>query len=149
MCIRDSISTSNVQFDCLCTDLEQGSQQGPPRPSQTLCLRPHEHRLATPESDTPVTLEDPFIIHTKALPVQALPRTYRFSQIICQHFADLATLHGIILLTLEMLLEHFHQHLVHFVPLEFGVRTIAFWICLLYTSPSPRDATLSRMPSSA
>ena len=25
----------------------------------------------------------------------------------------------------------------------------AFWDCLLYTSPSPRDATLSRMPSSA
>ena len=25
----------------------------------------------------------------------------------------------------------------------------AFYICLLYTSPSPRDATLSRMPSSA
>ena len=24
-----------------------------------------------------------------------------------------------------------------------------FIICLLYTSPSPRDATLSRMPSSA
>ena len=24
-----------------------------------------------------------------------------------------------------------------------------FWACLLYTSPSPRDATLSRMPSSA
>ena len=24
-----------------------------------------------------------------------------------------------------------------------------FWTCLLYTSPSPRDATLSRMPSSA
>ena len=24
-----------------------------------------------------------------------------------------------------------------------------FWGCLLYTSPSPRDATLSRMPSSA
>ena len=24
-----------------------------------------------------------------------------------------------------------------------------WWICLLYTSPSPRDATLSRMPSSA
>ena len=26
---------------------------------------------------------------------------------------------------------------------------IEFYICLLYTSPSPRDATLSRMPSSA
>ena len=25
----------------------------------------------------------------------------------------------------------------------------ATWACLLYTSPSPRDATLSRMPSSA
>ena len=24
-----------------------------------------------------------------------------------------------------------------------------FWICLLYTSPSPRDRTRSRMPSSA
>ena len=23
------------------------------------------------------------------------------------------------------------------------------WVCLLYTSPSPRDATLARMPSSA
>ena len=26
---------------------------------------------------------------------------------------------------------------------------LAPWTCLLYTSPSPRDATLSRMPSSA
>ena len=25
----------------------------------------------------------------------------------------------------------------------------SLWFCLLYTSPSPRDATLSRMPSSA
>ena len=25
----------------------------------------------------------------------------------------------------------------------------SYYICLLYTSPSPRDATLSRMPSSA
>ena len=30
---------------------------------------------------------------------------------------------------------------------EIGIRHIV--ICLLYTSPSPRDATLSRMPSSA
>ena len=28
-------------------------------------------------------------------------------------------------------------------------RTLKFGVCLLYTSPSPRDATLSRMPSSA
>ena len=33
-------------------------------------------------------------------------------------------------------------------PNEFDSRAIA-WICLLYTSPSPRDGLLSRMPSSA
>ena len=27
--------------------------------------------------------------------------------------------------------------------------SVVLWDCLLYTSPSPRDATLSRMPSSA
>ena len=30
-----------------------------------------------------------------------------------------------------------------------GPRTTPSYSCLLYTSPSPRDATLSRMPSSA
>ena len=40
------------------------------------------------------------------------------------------------------------------VPLAFGiivtfVGIVSFYFCLLYTSPSPRDATLSRMPSSA
>ena len=30
--------------------------------------------------------------------------------------------------------------------MKFDVR---YYLCLLYTSPSPRDATLSRMPSSA
>ena len=36
--------------------------------------------------------------------------------------------------------------------LEIGVTldgNPSYWVCLLYTSPSPRDATLSRMPSSA
>ena len=32
---------------------------------------------------------------------------------------------------------------------EEGVEQIQALLCLLYTSPSPRDATLSRMPSSA
>ena len=31
----------------------------------------------------------------------------------------------------------------------FGWTLLEYWLCLLYTSPSPRDATLSRMPSSA
>ena len=32
---------------------------------------------------------------------------------------------------------------------DFKKDLIEFDVCLLYTSPSPRDATLSRMPSSA
>ena len=34
---------------------------------------------------------------------------------------------------------------------KMGIATVAVYsdACLLYTSPSPRDATLSRMPSSA
>ena len=35
---------------------------------------------------------------------------------------------------------------IHFLPFEINKRDI---ICLLYTSPSPRDRTRSRMPSSA
>ena len=30
-----------------------------------------------------------------------------------------------------------------------GYRENMYWFCLLYTSPSPRDKRLSRMPSSA
>ena len=30
-----------------------------------------------------------------------------------------------------------------------AAKLYAYWICLLYTSPSPRDRTRSRMPSSA
>ena len=32
---------------------------------------------------------------------------------------------------------------------EAGIKTVTMNICLLYTSPSPRDRTRSRMPSSA
>ena len=32
---------------------------------------------------------------------------------------------------------------------DLGVRWIRLGVCLLYTSPSPRDGLLSRMPSSA
>ena len=36
-----------------------------------------------------------------------------------------------------------------FFSMSIAERKQQFDICLLYTSPSPRDATLSRMPSSA
>ena len=42
---------------------------------------------------------------------------------------------------------------VNYPPIKIFISLIGgayiFYICLLYTSPSPRDATLSRMPSSA
>ena len=38
----------------------------------------------------------------------------------------------------------------HFAPFKLATAgNQALYTCLLYTSPSPRDATLSRMPSSA
>ena len=44
-------------------------------------------------------------------------------------------------------------HLYHLGALRnfitMAVRVAAGWTCLLYTSPSPRDGLLSRMPSSA
>ena len=44
----------------------------------------------------------------------------------------------------------FFQFLVTFVVVGDGqTKNILYTPCLLYTSPSPRDATLSRMPSSA
>ena len=41
------------------------------------------------------------------------------------------------------------QHVVEGLLDGVGIGTIALGICLLYTSPSPRDGLLSRMPSSA
>ena len=41
-------------------------------------------------------------------------------------------------------IDHLYQD-----PHEDNVRLKLHYGCLLYTSPSPRDATLSRMPSSA
>ena len=35
------------------------------------------------------------------------------------------------------------------LPVPFYNTNLGIYFCLLYTSPSPRDATLSRMPSSA
>ena len=41
-------------------------------------------------------------------------------------------------------------HIIHrYFDLGNDVMAGQAWDCLLYTSPSPRDATLSRMPSSA
>ena len=44
------------------------------------------------------------------------------------------------------LLENYRDFEVGFLQEDRGLKVS---LCLLYTSPSPRDATLSRMPSSA
>ena len=46
-------------------------------------------------------------------------------------------------------IKHFKEGLQHGVERNFTKEGIEISTCLLYTSPSPRDATLSRMPSSA
>ena len=38
---------------------------------------------------------------------------------------------------------------ISFAPIKEGFDLIPMWVCLLYTSPSPRDRQKSRMPSSA
>ena len=44
----------------------------------------------------------------------------------------------------------FNRNDVIYVHCQSGIRSsIAIGICLLYTSPSPRDRSVSRMPSSA
>ena len=64
---------------------------------------------------------------------------------------------------IEIMLDHFARQLPDIDPTETkewidsldavvaaqGTPRARYIICLLYTSPSPRDATLSRMPSSA
>ena len=49
----------------------------------------------------------------------------------------------------DLLDQHNHVLGLNNINLDINSKHIHVIICLLYTSPSPRDATLSRMPSSA
>ena len=53
------------------------------------------------------------------------------------------------LLMEQAYLEHFLQKKNSTKYILFFIDPFMLYTCLLYTSPSPRDATLSRMPSSA
>ena len=45
--------------------------------------------------------------------------------------------------------EYAKRKATHLESINFSLRTRESHLCLLYTSPSPRDGLLSRMPSSA
>ena len=66
---------------------------------------------------------------------------YRFAELITEHSETIAQL-----VTLEngKLLKDARSS-----DVGGAAKTFRYYACLLYTSPSPRDATLSRMPSSA
>eukprot|EP00831_Metopus_contortus_P042336 TRINITY_DN334_c0_g1_i6.p1 TRINITY_DN334_c0_g1~~TRINITY_DN334_c0_g1_i6.p1 ORF type:complete len:127 (-),score=35.60 TRINITY_DN334_c0_g1_i6:113-493(-) len=52
-------------------------------------------------------------------------------------------------LAIHSKLSEIAQHLTGNIFALSGDFTELFWLCLLYTSPSPRDLSTSRMPSSA
>ena len=71
---------------------------------------------------------------------------------LCLSMAEMSSLHNI----LSHVLEQTYSFVVHNSTTNLGSATCSTCrpvrqgkVCLLYTSPSPRDATLSRMPSSA
>ena len=51
-------------------------------------------------------------------------------------------------LNLHDLYKQVDQHIMNYVNAA-GIDNKDHWVCLLYTSPSPRDRQKSRMPSSA
>ena len=66
------------------------------------------------------------------------------------HKVDIIGLSGLITPSLDEMIDvakEMEKNNIH-IPLLIGGATTSR-VCLLYTSPSPRDATLSRMPSSA
>ena len=52
-------------------------------------------------------------------------------------------------MTIREVIDLTHSMGISGVPVVDGKRTVGIVTCLLYTSPSPRDGLLSRMPSSA
>ena len=67
---------------------------------------------------------------------------------------------GVIALSTDFTIEQDYRNICHQLPVDIFVNRIPFenplnhenylkMACLLYTSPSPRDRTRSRMPSSA
>ena len=57
--------------------------------------------------------------------------------------------YNVIMLSVTEMFKTFAETIIPKAPLDESSKYQRYKSCLLYTSPSPRDATLSRMPSSA
>ena len=85
---------------------------------------------------------------------QAHPRLGEMSRTISRAANDIGHFACVFIVTLLTYACAGHFMYAYSYPQDFGtffssVIAMVRMICLLYTSPSPRDATLSRMPSSA
>ena len=66
------------------------------------------------------------------------------------YWVDIAGKQALRLIGANVQIWQMPEHVSAFIPCESGDALVTLSSgCLLYTSPSPRDATLSRMPSSA
>ena len=90
--------------------------------------------------------------------IQSLENSLR--EIVVQHFSEAIAEAGVSVIDMASNYSEIGEKMVPILQKEFepfGLELVKFQIasttlprdCLLYTSPSPRDATLSRMPSSA
>ena len=70
---------------------------------------------------------------------QFLPDRMKAAETVFQEFVSIAKTHDVAPYAIQAVATSAARRAMN-------ART---WFCLLYTSPSPRDATLSRMPSSA
>ena len=85
--------------------------------------------------------------------------TYKYTKLVVYHIFVIligipmailwAVLNGIMVFVLVWLYQPVLRVTVMWIYAVTPLITVPLQACLLYTSPSPRDATLSRMPSSA
>ena len=76
---------------------------------------------------------------------------FRFSNLADANYTLVVSYLGYETVEQQIELKNYSWKQLDFVltPTTFSILPIVITGCLLYTSPSPRDATLSRMPSSA
>ena len=119
--------------------------------NRNVCLIPTSAHGTNPASAVmagmkivPVKCDDDGNIDLKDLEKQAIMNTFELSCIMITY----PSTHGVFEPTIKDICRIVHENDGQ-VYLDGANLNAQVGFCLLYTSPSPRDATLSRMPSSA